>query len=412
MIAEEQPLDFPRISRDHIEEMKDIIDMRASRSLDSFIDEFDFSEEQKQQNDDKSLCQICYSNYRNDEGFALEWGHKYWMVCTRSMLEVKIKEGKVVKLSCLSHQCSSEFSEVDLRTIFDDAVIIEKYKQFLKNIEVNVDDEKKWCPFPNCKEWVAIDLTNSDANIKCSQGHEFCHLCLDTWHQDDCKFEQDVKLLEWVREKNVKFCPNWKWRTEKNEGCNHMTCRCGSEWCWKCQTIWGPDHEDHMFNHPPNVQDDIFAARLNQHNRGRRVRNHRHDERNCLIRCNVRDLGALFLFLFSFPFIPIISLWAIIVITVNAIDHGDSPCKFVGDICGCLSYEGGSSWLKCINIVFLIILLVIFILPLCIVASIIAIPFWYVVWFSNLFGAWCRWCRHRCQSLLFIIDAFFYFYNE
>jgi hypothetical protein len=35
---------------------------------------------------------------------------------------------------------------------------------------------------------------------------------------------------------NYKKCPNpnCKLPTEKIDGCNHMTCRCGTEWCWIC----------------------------------------------------------------------------------------------------------------------------------------------------------------------------------
>jgi hypothetical protein len=36
--------------------------------------------------------------------------------------------------------------------------------------------------------------------------------------------------------KNIKHCPNCNAPTEKNGGCNHITCHCNTHWCWTCNT--------------------------------------------------------------------------------------------------------------------------------------------------------------------------------
>lgn len=39
--------------------------------------------------------------------------------------------------------------------------------------------------------------------------------------------------------RNTKKCPGCKVNIEKNEGCNHMTCRqCKHEFCWICFVDW------------------------------------------------------------------------------------------------------------------------------------------------------------------------------
>lgn len=50
--------------------------------------------------------------------------------------------------------------------------------------------------------------------------------------------EQEIGNMLWL-EANTKKCPKCKASTEKNEGCNHMTCkRCRHEYCWICMQPW------------------------------------------------------------------------------------------------------------------------------------------------------------------------------
>lgn len=49
--------------------------------------------------------------------------------------------------------------------------------------------------------------------------------------------------LRWILV-NTKMCPKCRTPIEKNQGCNHMTCRkhsCSFEFCWLCMGAWS-DH--------------------------------------------------------------------------------------------------------------------------------------------------------------------------
>lgn len=45
----------------------------------------------------------------------------------------------------------------------------------------------------------------------------------------------DRKLLDAVAEHGWKQCPQCRLYVEKNQGCNHIQCRCGNHFCYQCQ---------------------------------------------------------------------------------------------------------------------------------------------------------------------------------
>ena len=56
-------------------------------------------------------------------------------------------------------------------------------------------------------------------------------------------------MKKWVRD-NTRPCPQCKSAIQKNNGCNHMTCRresggCGYEFCWVCMADWRKTHGEH-----------------------------------------------------------------------------------------------------------------------------------------------------------------------
>lgn len=56
-------------------------------------------------------------------------------------------------------------------------------------------------------------------------------------------FTGDTKETPYAREESerrvkVKRCPSCYTPMEKNFGCNHMMCRCGTEFCWECNELW------------------------------------------------------------------------------------------------------------------------------------------------------------------------------
>ena len=99
--------------------------------------------------------------------------------------------------------------------------------------------------------------------VICSNGHSFCSLCDQPAHaptscEDHRAWVQKIKdeineasdengkTVEgndlanalWLKA-NTKKCPRCAALIEKDEGCNHMTCRkCRHDFCWICMQAW------------------------------------------------------------------------------------------------------------------------------------------------------------------------------
>ena len=47
-------------------------------------------------------------------------------------------------------------------------------------------------------------------------------------------FEEDESVSQWAQSVGAKRCTRCKYWVHKNEGCDHMTCRCGYQFCYVC----------------------------------------------------------------------------------------------------------------------------------------------------------------------------------
>lgn len=87
-----------------------------------------------------------------------------------------------------------------------------------------------------------------EVRFECLECHkEYCLNCRVEWHKDmSCKeykissttSEDDEKFISFVKGKKFKQCPKCKFWVEKNEGCDHMTCKCKFEFCYKCGGVY------------------------------------------------------------------------------------------------------------------------------------------------------------------------------
>ena len=112
------------------------------------------------------------------------------------------------------------------------------------------------------------------------------------------------------KNKNLKQCPRCKIYTEKNEGCNHMTCtNCKFQWCWLCEGKYEYGHYSQgkcrglQFSNARNVEEA---------NRNRINRNSYYETSDRCYYCTI----FFFLFMIALIFLILIIEKPILIISI------------------------------------------------------------------------------------------------
>lgn len=204
-------------------------------------------EEEKEENE---LCSVCYNNeIEKNMQLSIKCKHEFCLDCWKRYVSESIQRGKVLHIICMNVKCTQELTEKDVLLLFggqgskEDNETYEKYQKFLKRRLNEASGNQKQCPIRDCEGYGSKDK-EGNKYIKCENGHKFCYECLKPWHGSaSCEEIIDKDFFKWKKRKVIKKCPNCFFWTEKNEGCNHMTCpSCHFQWCWICTKKYTNDH--------------------------------------------------------------------------------------------------------------------------------------------------------------------------
>lgn len=124
-------------------------------------------------------------------------------------------------------------------------------------------EDKVYCPYPKCSALMsksqtvrpdvgssssryAIDTFGLRQCVKCSK--HFCINCKVPWHNGMSCYEykrcnpyprpEDAKFQFLARQRLWRQCVKCNQMIELSEGCYHMTCRCGHQFCYTCGAPW------------------------------------------------------------------------------------------------------------------------------------------------------------------------------
>ena len=190
--------------------------------------------------------------------------YRYCNQCWTNYLISQMEKGpRVVMTKCIDPKC-----KLTLRPgVFQKFLPYKhrkKFEEYLLHSFVSGLNSLAWCPGKECVNAVKAEY-GSPITIDCTSCHHlWCFACLQDAHLPcNCELADkwmklhstDSENVTWVRA-FTKQCPKCKNHIEKNQGCNHMTCRCGYEFCWLCRKDWKKIGYGHQCNKPQDVIDE------------------------------------------------------------------------------------------------------------------------------------------------------------
>ncbi|CAM9315029.1 unnamed protein product, partial [Ectocarpus fasciculatus] len=190
-------------------------------------------------------CSICYDQVPPAETTHLSCGHMFCRGCYTQYLSIKVdNEGAAsVQTHCPEPKCSERVPESLFKDLLG-AASVAKYREFAIKSFIESSRFIRYCPAAGCDK---VAIGRGITNVVCHCANPFCFRCGEETHDpatcdqlsrwlDKCRNESET--ANWMIV-NTKKCPKCDARTEKNQGCNHMTCRlCKHDYCWICMSPW------------------------------------------------------------------------------------------------------------------------------------------------------------------------------
>lgn len=102
--------------------------------------------------------------------------------------------------------------------------------------------DRIYCSQPECSLFIPPgDVPAGEGAARCASGHATCTICRGPQHEglDACPLDRELlRTNELAEEEGWQRCHGCRAFVEHREACQHMTCRCGAEFCYVCGARW------------------------------------------------------------------------------------------------------------------------------------------------------------------------------
>uniref|UniRef100_A0A3P9PZN3 Ring finger protein 216 n=1 Tax=Poecilia reticulata TaxID=8081 RepID=A0A3P9PZN3_POERE len=198
-------------------------------------------------------CGCCYGEFAFEKMTQCSDGHLFCKECLVKYAQEAVFGSGKSELSCMEDGCPCSYPMCELQKVLPDNILC-KYneRQAEEAVAATCADELVRCPFCNFPALLDKDMSLfSCPNPRCRK--ESCRKCHVQWKQHVGKTCEQVLERDEIRMRvlfeermtaaRVRKCVKCGTGLVKSEGCNRMSCRCGSFMCYLCrEPITGYNH--------------------------------------------------------------------------------------------------------------------------------------------------------------------------
>ncbi|KAK2056775.1 hypothetical protein LY76DRAFT_547809 [Colletotrichum caudatum] len=179
-------------------------------------------------------CVSCLDDFDKKEAVKVIC-HSYCRNCFERLIATAVQNEQQWPPKCC-------LNEIPFRTILRYAPkdLCKIYKDRATEWKLPVS-ERIYCNQPDCSLWIRPDHVNPGLSIaRCANAHWTCTICRGPQHDNsDCPQDRDLELTNALaEEEGWQHCSQCQALVEHLEACQHMTCRCGYQFCYVCNQRW------------------------------------------------------------------------------------------------------------------------------------------------------------------------------
>lgn len=183
-------------------------------------------------------CISCFDDLPLNKLIRLSCSHHYCYACLSTLVLTSIKSESTYPPRC----CLTEIPPAVIIIPLDKEKRTQ-YKQ--KAAEYSIPVNRRWyCPNTACTKWIAPSSSRrtSGSYAKCPHcSTKICPMCRNVQHPENEECPQDFGLeatMSTAELEGWRRCYRCRTLVERRDGCRHITCRCGAEFCYVCAARW------------------------------------------------------------------------------------------------------------------------------------------------------------------------------
>lgn len=179
-------------------------------------------------------CAICGDRKQYHEVIEMPCAHKYCRPCLHELFQESFKDESLFPPRC----CRKAVDPANAALLIP-GILKKKFEE--KKVEFGTPgSERIYCSNSDCNVFIIKPSTFTGKNLECVHcGTMTCVYCKQEKHPEECHEDNNLtSALALAQTQGWRQCGRCLNMVELRTGCFHITCRCGSNWCYLCGVPW------------------------------------------------------------------------------------------------------------------------------------------------------------------------------
>ncbi|XP_074348046.1 E3 ubiquitin-protein ligase RSL1-like [Apium graveolens] len=186
-------------------------------------------------------CEICVESVSSDKLFKNrnKCAHPYCLDCITKYIDAKL-DYSMSQIICPALNCDHHLDPLSCRP-FISSLVFDKWCDLLCETAV-LEIDRCYCPHGECSVLILNECGERVKKSTCPNCKKlFCFSCHTPWHAGyscdegrELRDANDYAVGVLAEKEKWQRCPACHHCVERISGCNYVTCRCGTRFCYNC----------------------------------------------------------------------------------------------------------------------------------------------------------------------------------